>query len=246
MTAAPPLDPERREALARDYVLGTLDAAAAAEAEAAAAVDRDLAEAVAAWEARLAGLATAVPEAAPSDRLWSRIEASVAAETGAAPRAPAAAAGVLRRLRLWQGIAAAAAAAAVVLAVAVVRPPPATPPGPAGFVAVLAEPAAPAAPAGQPAFVVRVDGAGAVRVSAVRPPDAPGRSLQLWTLRTAAEGPVPLGLLGPDGSIEVPAAGVGPVAPGQLFEVTAEPPGGSPTGRPTGPILGLGRAAPSL
>jgi anti-sigma-K factor RskA len=243
MTPSPPLDPERREALARDYVLGTLDAAAAAEAEAAAAGDRDLAEAVAAWEARLAGLAAAVPEAAPSDRLWSRIEASVAAETGAAPRAPAPAAGVLRRLRLWQGVAAAAAAAAVVLAVAVVRPPPATPPGPAGFVAVLAEPAA---QAGQPAFVVRVDGAGAVRVSAVRPPDAPGRSLQLWTLRTAAEGPVPLGLLGPDGSIEVPAAGVGPVAAGQLFEVTAEPPGGSPTGRPTGPILGLGRAAPPL
>ena len=32
----------------------------------------------------------------------------------------------------------------------------------------------------------------------------------------------------------------------QLYEVTLEPQGGSPTGRPTGPIIGKGLAAPQL
>jgi anti-sigma-K factor RskA len=33
---------------------------------------------------------------------------------------------------------------------------------------------------------------------------------------------------------------------GHLFEITAEPPGGSPTGRPTGPILMKGLASQAL
>ena len=32
---------------------------------------------------------------------------------------------------------------------------------------------------------------------------------------------------------------------GHIFEITAEPPGGSPTGRPTGPILFIGRLQPA-
>jgi anti-sigma-K factor RskA len=33
-----------------------------------------------------------------------------------------------------------------------------------------------------------------------------------------------------------------PLVPNQLFEITLEPYNGSPTGRPTGPILYIGRA----
>jgi len=33
-----------------------------------------------------------------------------------------------------------------------------------------------------------------------------------------------------------------PMQPNQLFEITLEPPTGSPTGRPTGPIQYIGRA----
>ncbi|MGL4241116.1 MAG: anti-sigma factor, partial [Beijerinckiaceae bacterium] len=33
---------------------------------------------------------------------------------------------------------------------------------------------------------------------------------------------------------------------GHLFEITVEPPGGSPTGRPTGPILMKGLASQAL
>ncbi len=71
---------------------------------------------------------------------------------------------------------------------------------------------------------------------------ATDRSLQLWTLPSRDTGPVSLGVL--DGwrtaMIE------GPDLPGpmeeQLYEITVEPLGGSPTGKPTGPILGKGFA----
>ena len=51
-----PADPAERDALAAEYVLGTLDAQAAREVERALDTDAPLREAVAAWEARLAPL----------------------------------------------------------------------------------------------------------------------------------------------------------------------------------------------
>ena len=57
-----PTDPAERDALAGEYVLGTLDARAAAAVERAMATDPALRAAVAAWEARLA----------PLDRRWPR------------------------------------------------------------------------------------------------------------------------------------------------------------------------------
>ncbi len=67
-------------------------------------------------------------------------------------------------------------------------------------------------------------------------------SLQVWTKWSEEAGPVSVGLL-PDlrqTDFRVPAL-PDPVA-GQLYEITREPLGGSPTGLPTGPILALGRA----
>ena len=70
----------------------------------------------------------------------------------------------------------------------------------------------------------------------------PGQTMQVWTLYDQAVGPVSLGTLGAaretvlDGSdLPVPKAN-------QLYEITLEPAPGSPTGRPTGPILVKGFA----
>ncbi len=69
-----------------------------------------------------------------------------------------------------------------------------------------------------------------------------GSVLQVWTLPDADTGPVSLGTLeaaadsllrGPD--LPLPADG-------QLYEITLEPAPGSPTGRPTGPVLVKGFA----
>jgi anti-sigma-K factor RskA len=63
-----PTDPAERDALAGEYVLGTLDARAAAEVVRAMETDAALRQAVAAWEARLAPLTALAPPEAP--RRW--------------------------------------------------------------------------------------------------------------------------------------------------------------------------------
>jgi anti-sigma-K factor RskA len=55
---------------------------------------------------------------------------------------------------------------------------------------------------------------------------------------------VSLGLLPEDGRFTVAPGTVRP-EPGMLIEISLEPAGGSPTGRPTGPILFIGRLAPA-
>lgn len=72
------------------------------------------------------------------------------------------------------------------------------------------------------------------------------RSLQVWTLPTPEIGATSLGVLDRTAPTRLTFDDLpGPMAQ-QLYEVTLEPAGGSPTGRPTGPIIGKGFAAPQL
>ncbi len=80
-----PTDPEAREGLAAEFVLGTLEAFEAAAVAAALPTDAALREAVAAWEARLAPLQGLAPPEAPPPELWARIEATLKPATPAAP-----------------------------------------------------------------------------------------------------------------------------------------------------------------
>ena len=80
-------------------------------------------------------------------------------------------------------------------------------------------------------------------VPLVRREVAPDKALQFWTLVDPARGPLSLGLVPPGATVRLPPGAVPEVRPDQLFELTLEPYGGSPTGRPTGPIQFVGRAA---
>jgi len=66
-------DPALVDRLASAYVLGTLSAGARRRFERVRAVRPDVALAVSAWEARLAQLASSVPAAVPSARVWDSI-----------------------------------------------------------------------------------------------------------------------------------------------------------------------------
>jgi anti-sigma-K factor RskA len=68
---------EERDALAAEYVLGTLEAREAAHVAALIERDAALAEAVAGWEARLAPLQALAPPEAPPPGLFRRIERSL-------------------------------------------------------------------------------------------------------------------------------------------------------------------------
>jgi anti-sigma factor RsiW len=72
------------DGLAAEYVLGSLDAAERTEVDARRRTDRQLAEAIAAWERRLAPLSEREPGIAPPPHLIEDILARIAGEQRAA------------------------------------------------------------------------------------------------------------------------------------------------------------------
>lgn len=70
------------------------------------------------------------------------------------------------------------------------------------------------------------------------------RTLQVWTLPSEEMGPTSLGVLDGVAATRLTFDDLPDPGAQQLYEVTLEPLGGSPTGRPTGPIIGKGFAAP--
>jgi anti-sigma-K factor RskA len=223
-----PADPQARDELAAEYVLGTLEAREAAEVARALPGDPALAAAVAAWEARLAPLLALVAPEAPPPNLWSRIESALD------PAQPVRTGLWRRMLDPWRlGAIGATAVAAGLAGVMLTRPDPAP-----QFMTVLLTDRE------QPAWLVQADRE-AIRLSSLntrQPP--PDRVLELWALPQGATAPTSLGLIPPDGRITVRPTAIRP-SPGMLIEITLEPPGGSPIGRPTGPIQFIGRLAPA-
>ena len=227
------IDREEIEALAAEYVLGTLDADERRAAEARIAADPEFRAVVSMWAERLQPLAdTATPAAPPTGafgRIMARIEASPAASS------PTENVVALRRsVRRWQMAAFLAAAAAVVLAVfvAVDR----TSPVRTEYVAMLTP------DGGTPAFVLTVDTAANTlsirRVVEAAP--ASGRSYELWAVEPG-EQPASLGVID-----TVSYTRELPYAPdGLVFAISDEPEGGSPTGLVTGPVIFSGPLVPA-
>ena len=225
-----PTDPAEREAMAGEYVLGTLDAATARAFEHAMETDAALRHAAARWEAQFAPLLVlATPEAPPPD-LWSRIERTLG--RGDVPQ------GVVTRPARWNwgwgslSFGAGAAVAALATFMAVRQPVP----EPRMMTVLLTQ-------RDQPAWIVEADRGGQLRLAALNAQPIPSdRVMQLWALPQGATAPTSLGLIPPEGRLTVTPSTIRP-QPGMLIEITLEPPGGSPTGRPTGPILFIGRLA---
>lgn len=229
MTPGDDRSEEEREALAGEYVLGTLDARAAAAVERAMATDPALRAAVAAWEARLAPLTSLAAPESPPPNLWDRIEAAL---PGAPARAPSPQPQGVPRW--WRFLAVASTAAACGLLALVFLPPPERPEAPRMMTVLLTS-------RDQPAWLVEAERDGAIRLASLNAQPVPSdRVLQLWALPQGATAPTSLGLIPPEGRITVTPAQIRP-EPGMLIEISLEPPGGSPIGRPTGPVLFIGR-----
>ncbi len=232
--------PEEIEALAGEYVLGTLDAAERMAVAARRLHEPELDAAILAWERRLAPLDESAPLVEPPADLFARIQASIEGRPGQAGES-AAIIELSGRLRRWRSLALAAGAIAAALAVALIRQDMVRerlPPEASNFVAVLQKDAA------SPAFLVEVDLNS--RVLTVRPVAAepqPGKSYELWMIHDKLGAPKSLGIVAEQGFTVRPAlAGYDPsVVESAVYAVTLEPAGGSPNGRPSGPHLWTGK-----
>ncbi len=221
--------PERLDALAAQYVLGTLPARVRARFGRLAQIDPVLDAAIRAWEDRLSPLADGVPPLEPPGRVWTAILARIdRSASHAAPESRT----VWATVSLWRGLALTGFATAIALALVLLSPPLERPE--ATLVVVLAGQDA------KPALLASADRNRRLLTIKAVTPLSPGadRSLQLWAL-PASGNPRSLGL--------VPASGVAQIAlPSDVgtalrdvpaLAVSLEPRGGSPTGLPTGPVL---------
>lgn len=244
-------DPEDRDGLAAEYVLGTLDVVERADVAARLDVDPELAAAVERWEALLAPLTLSLPEVVAPSHVWQGLE--VRLEALAALRAAAGrhatsfrrAASTPSRPRSaggWRAFALAASLAAVVLGGLYGRTLLAVPAAGPELVAVLQ-------PDGKaPGFLVRVDVQNRqLIVQRVGAPAEANRAHELWLVSDAAAKPVSLGVVGDDAPAKAELTSVAPADfENATYAISLEPAGGSPTGAPTGPVVFSGKliAAP--
>ena len=228
-------DPIERDAAAGEYVLGTLSAEDAAAVAAALPQDAALRADVYAWQDRLLALSAQVPAVEPAGAVWARVARAL--DNRLPPRKPAEArAPWWQGLRFWQGLSAVGVAASLLLALRLLAPLPAEGPR---YVALLESPDE----RHVAGWVVELQAGHSLRLVPVgdTPPVPPGRALQFWTKAQGAAGPTSLGLVRAGQTVEMPVARLPAVGAQQLFEITLEPEAGSPIGKPTGPILFVGR-----
>lgn len=177
----------------------------------------------AAWDERFAPLAGLLPPVEPPEGLWTRIEAAIAPEPRSADVLEFNA--LRRRASVWRTVAAGAAAVAAMLAIWVAAPKPV--PEAEKYVAVVTHDEN-----GQAGLIIEIEPAtGRATVIPVTAPPA-GNSYEMWTIPVGGTTPVSLGLL-PQNAV---ARANFTAAPDQLFAISLEPEGGSPTGQPTQPL----------
>ena len=223
---------------AAEYALGTLDASERATLAARRLREPELDESISAWEERLAPLAEATPEIEPPRDLLPAIEARI---RGASPEAPGGAAVVTleRSVRRWRAMAIAASVLAGVLAIGFVAREATRQSAPREYVAILQKDAA------SPAIEVTVNlDKQELTVRPVAAQAPPGKAYELWIIDAKLGAPRSLGVIG-DGPRGASLSAYDPaVVAGATYAVTVEPPGGSPTGQPSGTPVFVGKLIP--
>lgn len=225
------------DALAGEFVLGTLDATERRAVETRRLRDAGLDAAIAGWERRLGPLAVTATSVSPPPDLFRRIESEITKAT-ASVQSPALGANVFdlqRRVARWRRLAVGASALAASLAVFAVFRDQVLPPKPQTFVAAFVKNDE------LPQFMLTVDLAS--RELTIRPIGADrlqGRTYQLWITSEQIGPPRSLGVLD-DGSGPLQRKSLDAYDRGQLqnatFGVSVEQVGGSSTGRPSAGAL---------
>jgi anti-sigma-K factor RskA len=211
------------ELLAAEYALGVLAGADRAAAELRIGRERGFALLVAQWEQRLAPWAAEIAEVVPPSQMWERITSALPAQRHS----------LWQSLVFWRGLTFAAGTVAAACLAALVYLGALTQQTP--LVATIESD-------GHRYFVATIDvrrGTVAV-VPAAFSADAT-RVPELWLIPPDGR-PRAVGLLRADQAVTLTLPGeLAVLATGKaVLAVSLEPPGGSPTGLPTGPVIGTG------
>jgi anti-sigma-K factor RskA len=231
-------DDEERAALAAEYTLGLLTGEALARARALEASDGGFRREVALWLGRLAPLLDEIPEAVPPAGIWAATERRLGAT---AAKLPDNVALLRRRINVWRGYAAAATALAASFALVLIlrpAPPPVALPQAAAMVATMGA-------EGSAAKLVATwdpDSRRLIVAAAAGMGSLPGKGYELWLIPGDGR-PRPIGMIAASAPMRVapPARLVAALREGAVLAVSIEPPGGSPTGLPTGPVIATGK-----
>ncbi|HEY5378485.1 MAG TPA: anti-sigma factor [Pseudolabrys sp.] len=214
------------ELLAAEYALGVLAGTDRAAAERLFERDHNFARMVGEWEQRLTPWARNIEEVSPPPHIWSAIETALPAP---APQR----ASLWESLMFWRGLALAGALTAACLG------------GLVYFGAIGGhEPlVATIEGGGNRVFVATVDAKrGSIAVVPASFSADTTRVPELWLIPADGK-PRPLGLLRSDRAvtITIPSEYVAQTVSNAVLAVSLEPPGGSTTGAPTGPVIGTGK-----
>jgi anti-sigma-K factor RskA len=213
--------------LAAEYALGLLEGAEAQLAQARMTEDPAFVDLVRAWEAELAGIADEVAPVAPPPRVLAALRRDIFGQ---------------QDRRWWQKIGlipsivgAAAAAMLVLIAVEFGVLDTGAPPVPDYRADLVGE------DSDLVVAAAYLDARGELLVDRRAGAARPDRALEVWLI-PEGEAPISLGVLPEDrqAALSVPQPARPKLAEGAALAISDEPPGGSPTGAPTGDVLAVG------
>jgi anti-sigma-K factor RskA len=215
------------ELLAAEFALGVLSGAERSAAERRLAQDAGFARSVTAWQERLAPWAAEIAEVAPPPAIWDAI-------VNRLPTAQAQQSGWWQNIAFWRGLSLATGALAAVCLGALIYL--GTAPQQTPLIAAIDG-------GGHHHFVATVDtGRGNIAVQPAAFSADATRVPELWLIPADGK-PRPLGLLRADEAVNlrIPREFIGQTVSDAVLAVSLEPPGGSPTGQPTGPVIASGK-----
>ena len=221
------LTEERQNALASEYVLGTLHGAARVRYQRLLMQHTSMRHSLWYWERYLNALGGALPSVTPRPRVWENIQARLGFDE--TPRAPAdnvVELPIRRTPRRWQWLAGLSTAAAVLFAVLLMWPQPVSITTPPQVAIVQGDKA-------QALWLIEL-GADTLEVQATDKLQAQtDKDYELWLVAADGRAPVSLGILPKQGKLVLPRIDLVDQVEIAVLAVSLEPLGGSPTGQPT-------------
>jgi anti-sigma-K factor RskA len=244
------INPKIDDQLAADYVLGTMPARTRQRFEAILKTNPQLRRVVAAWEARLTPMAATVPEVAPPQHVWQAIQNRIFGKrTMDREKQP----NWWSSLGFWRAATGFATITLVVSGLLVLSPTendvatiPVIDPAADSMMVVVMEDTQTQAPAMTVSWesgdanhnnkVLRLRVIGHAEM-------APDTAWELWMMPRGDGAPISLGLITTHElqMLRVPRVLAQPLDDAWGLGMTVEPRGGSPSGKPTGPMLYRGK-----